>query len=159
MVTQSMLLIHSKKNRRNVLDAKFLKVLYIVLIALMWGLSAFFDKLALTKLGNAGAIILLTPTIPSLLIFVALLILSAKLQLSKTGIIFVGASWLLTSAGAALYYLLLTSMGVGVATTVVMVLYPIIALVLGALFLGEVLTIIQIVGVLISLIGAYLVLR
>lgn len=138
----------------------FMIILFLVLTALFWGLAPIFDKIAVTNIH-------VLPALTFRSIVVTLFLLVATFIYGKSDVLFnMGVKSTLALSGSALsagllgmltYYSALrlgpTSKIVPLAAT-----YPLITALLGMVFLGETVTSWRLFGIILIIVGIWLVL-
>ncbi len=132
-------------------------LIYALIVFVVWGVATFWDKLAVNKLGgNTAATMAALVWVPSLIIVLVIAFFSHRLGLNAEGVKWFFLSNLAWAAASALYYLVLSKMELGMGATIT-ALYPVVAVILGIVFLGEEMTVTKILGVILG-IGAMILL-
>jgi len=126
-------------------------LLYAAAVCVAWGLSTFWDKLAVNSLGGGvAAKMAMYIWMPSLFIMLLMTIFHAKFGLSGEGM-----KWFLLSnvawiAASVAFYMVLSKMELGTGS-VITALYPIISVILGIVILGETMTLTRFLGILMGM--------
>src|SRR4029077_498495 len=126
----------------------------IVIVLICWGLWAFLEKLAVSKI-HPAQIQIINCIIGCLLIPIYFGMLKAKnvvATINFIGVLYVVAASLCATIASYTFFHVLKSNEVG-TTTIISSTYPIITLLLGAIFLGEAITMPKIVGTFLVLLG------
>lgn len=130
-------------------------VFFALVTFVFWGVAAFLDKLAANRLGDKGTWVILLSSIPSLIFFLAYIIWFSGSNFDQKGLWILLASWILTTVGSVAYYLVFTKSQVSVGAPLT-ALYPVLAVILGVLFLKEKLSGSQTLGVGLGMLSIYL---
>ena len=135
-----------------------LLLLYTLITLVLWGVSAFADKISADKLGFQGVWIWIFSAIPSLIVLLVYGFFAQKMGFDKAGVWWVVLSFILTSLGGITYYLVFTRTGAGAGATM-SALYPIVTIILGVIFLNERFDWSHKIGMLLGLVAIYLLSR
>lgn len=126
-------------------------LVYAAVVFAAWGLSAFWDKLAVNSLGGGvAARMAMFIWLPSLVVALLVTIFHTRLGLEGEGMkwfFLSNLSWVVASIA---FYLVLSKMELGTGT-VITALYPILSVALGILFLGETMTTTRFLGILMGM--------
>ncbi len=129
--------------------------LFAILTFIFWGSAAFLDKLAAVRLGDRGAWLIALFSLPSIIFFMLYIVFVKTNNFDQRGLLILLASWIVSLAGSVTYYLVFTRSQVSVGAPLT-ALYPLLAVVLGVVFLKEKLTGTQIAGIGMGLLSVYL---
>lgn len=130
-------------------------LIFAVMTFVLWGCSAFIDKLAANRIGTKGVWIWATSAAISLIVLLSYILFFSGNQYSKPGLWYMLLGLLLTSLGGLTYYLVFTKSQVSIGAPIT-ALYPILTVLLGVIFLKEKLSGLQIAGIGFGVISIYL---
>ncbi len=121
-----------------------------------WGLGAFFSKLATNRIGESSVFWDLIGYIPLVLVYTFIAFKAKDIfGTDKNGVLFGLLAGLAGGVGLISFYLLVTKKDAGVATAVT-AMYPALTAILSFIFLGEKITQLKIVGILLACAALFL---
>jgi len=131
-------------------------IVLTVLSLFGWGFGAFFSKMATNRIGESSVFWDLVGYIPMVLVYTFNAFRAKDIfGTDKTGVIFGLLAGLAGAVGLISFYLLVTKRDAGVATSVT-AMYPALTAVLSFIFLGEKITPLKIVGILLACTALFL---
>jgi transporter family protein len=121
-----------------------------------WGVGSIISKLAANRIGDKAIFFDIVGYTPAIIIY-GLLILQAKdlFALDKTGIALAVIAGIIGSIGAISFYMLITHKQASISVPLT-ALYPALTVILALLFLKEKITLLQGLGVILSLVSIFL---
>lgn len=125
-------------------------IILMILSLMGWGFGAFFSKMATNRIGEASVFWDLTGYIPLVIIY-TLFAFKAKdiFGASKIGIMYGLIAGLTGAVGLIAFYLLVAKKDAGIATSIT-AMYPALTALLSFIFLGEKITILKAVGIVLA---------
>lgn len=123
-----------------------------LLVFLGWGASGFFDKLATNGLGSKGAWIWAITYIPAVIMLLIGFVWAEKFGLSKSGMMFLLITDVVSAVAIIGYYLLVSRTQVSFVVPLT-ALYPVFTVILAYFFLKEPMTTTKIIGIGFSLLA------
>lgn len=134
-------------------NQSFLIYTYVVTVLFGWGISVFFDKLAANSLGSKGTYLYLLSFMPSLVILLFFYFWGYKMVgYSQTGVLWLIISTICNLVALGAYFLLFTKTEASWASAMTAV-YPVITIILAAIFFRESMTITRLAGIILAMLA------